>query len=186
MPKRADYRANKVRDVELGTAWVPHSAELLPSAAWRTRSIHCARLLDRIELEHMAHAGKENGYLIVTYDQFVEWGIGRRFIRAAIEEAVKRGLLVVERHGAYRGGARRQPSLYRLTYLRFRFVPIAGAPYFVNPTNDWRDHRDPPKKSSRMVTRGEPSKCTGGEPSLRSRDGSGIARMADFIDSGRS
>jgi hypothetical protein len=162
MPRRADYRANRVRDVEPGMAWVPHSAELLASSAWRTRPIHCVRLLDRLELEHMAHAGRENGYLIVTYEQLVECGIGRRFIRAAIAEAEERGLLVVERHGAYRGGARRQPNLYRLTYLRSRFEAVTGTPYQVGPTNDWRQYRDPPKKSMRMVTHGEPSKCTRG------------------------
>jgi hypothetical protein len=93
------------------------------------------RLLDRIELEHCAHAGRENGYLTVTYQQFVEWGIGRRFIKTAIVEAVRLGLLVVE-PGLYRGGARRQPSRYRLTYLKWKFVPAVGAPYSLEHTHD--------------------------------------------------
>jgi hypothetical protein len=122
------------------------------------------RLLDRIELEHCAHAGHENGYLTVRYQQFVEWGMGRRFIKAAIDEAVRLGLLVVE-PGLYRGGARRQPSRYRLTYLKWKFVPAVGAPYFLEPTHDWRNFRLEKKarKSSRMVTTGEPSRATTGE-----------------------
>jgi GNAT superfamily N-acetyltransferase len=182
MPKRSDFRPNKVRDVQPGMARVPHSAALLKSAAWRGRSIHCARLLDRLELEHMAHAGTQNGYLIVTYDQFVEHGIGRRFIRAAIDEAVERGLVVVERHGAYRGGARRQPNLYRLTYLRFRIEPAVGAPYFATPTNDW-DQRTPPKrkKTKRMVTAGEPSRSTTGGLGRAVGNGVDPAKLADWV-----
>jgi len=139
-----------------------HSAELIASPAWKARSIHVARLLDRLELENCAHAGKENGYLIVTYDQLVAHGIGRRFVRPAIEEASKLGLLKVTRQGLYRGGARRQPNMYQLTYLKTKFVPVAGAPYYVAPSHDWRAFtaKTKPRKSSRMVTMGEPSKFT--------------------------
>ena len=122
------------------------------------------RLLHRVELEHCAHSGRENGYLTVTYKQFVDWGIGRRFIKAAIDEAIRLGLLVVE-PGLYRGGARRQPSRYRLSYLKWKFVPVVGAPYYLEPTHDWRDFRPEAtaRKSSRMVTTGEPSRATTGE-----------------------
>ena len=142
--ERASFRPRKVRDVEPGKSFVMHSAELIGSAAWRTRSIHVARLLDRLEVEHCAHAGRENGYLTVTYDQLVEWGIGRRFIKGAIEDAAESGLIEVYA-GLYRGGARRQPSRYRLTYLKSKFVPVAGAPYFVEPTNEWRAFRSAAK-----------------------------------------
>ncbi|MGH7089277.1 MAG: type IV toxin-antitoxin system AbiEi family antitoxin domain-containing protein [Stellaceae bacterium] len=163
--KRAAYRVDRVSDIPPGMPWVPHTVELLKSVAWRKRSIHCSRLIDRMEIEHMAHAGKENGYLVVTYDQFVEYGISRKFIRRAIEETVERGLLVVARQGAYRGGARSCPNLYRLTYLRSKFVPLAGAPYYVEPTNDWRNFsgKTSRRKSSRMVFRWEPSKYPRGE-----------------------
>lgn len=162
---RASYRADRVSDIPPGMPWVPHTAELLKSVAWRTRSIHCARLIDRMEIEHMAHAGKENGYLLVTYNQLVEHGISRKFIRHAIEEAVERGLLVVVRQGAYRGGARSCPNLYCLTYLRSKFIPPAGAPYYVEPTNDWRNFsgKTSRRKSSRMVATWAPSKCPRGE-----------------------
>jgi hypothetical protein len=127
-----------------------HAAELIKSPAWKARSIHCVRLLDRLELENCAHAGKENGYLIVTYDQFVAYGIGRRFVRPAIEEAVKLGLAKVTRQGLYRGAARRQPNLYQLTYLKSKLVPGVGAPYFLEPTHEWRAFtgKTKPRKST--------------------------------------
>jgi hypothetical protein len=139
------------------------------------------RLLDRIELEHCAHAGRENGYLAVPYQQFVEWGIGRRFIKTAIDEVVRLGLLVVYR-GLYRGGAKRQPSLYRLSYLKTKFVPAAGAPYYLEPTHDWRHFRPENKarKSSRMVTTGEPSRATTGELSRGLGKRPAITNLADF------
>jgi hypothetical protein len=163
MAKRTSFQSSRVNDIPTGP-WVPHSSELIASPSWRARSIHTVRLLDRIELEHCAHAGRENGYLTVTYRQFVDWGIGRRFIKAAIDEAVRLGLLVVY-PGLYRGGARRQPSRYRLTYLKWKFVPAVGAPYYLEPAHDWRQFRPDKKakKSSRMVTSGEPFKATTGE-----------------------
>src|SRR5438270_6453105 len=136
MAKRVSFHSRRVTDILTGP-WVAHSAELISSPAWLARSIHVVHLLDCIELEHCANAGRENGYLIVTYNQFVEAGIGRRFIKRAIEEAMRLGLLDVY-PGLYRGGAKRQPNLYRLTYLKSKHVPVAGAPYFLEPTHDWR------------------------------------------------
>jgi hypothetical protein len=180
MGKRTSFQSRRVTDIPVGP-WVPHSAELISSPAWRARPIHVVRLLDRIELEHCAHAGRENGYLTVPYNQFVEAGIGRRFIKAAIDEAVRLGLLIVER-GLYRGGARRQPSRYRLTYLKWKFVPAAGAPYYLEPTHDWRHFRPEKKarKSGRMATAGEPPRSTTGELSTRPRKRLAVTHLADL------
>jgi hypothetical protein len=162
---KSAFRSNRVRDVEAGKSFVMHSAELIASLAWKGRSIHAVRLLDRLELENCAQAGHENGDLIVTYNQFVKYGIGRRFLRRAIEEAVELGLLRVTQQGLYRGGARGHPSRYRLTYLKSKVVPSVGARYYVPPTNEWRAVIPNPtrSKSGRMVTTGEPSKFTTGE-----------------------
>lgn len=148
MAKRTSFHSRRVTDIPVGP-WVPHSAELISSAAWKARPIHVVRLLDRIELEHCAHAGRENGYLTVPYNQFVEAGIGRRFIKAAIDEAVRLGLLIVER-GLYRGGAKRRPSRYRLTYLKSKFAPAAGTPYYLEPTHDWRNFRPERRRENRI------------------------------------
>jgi len=56
--------------------WVWLSREMLESEALRSLSLAARRVVDRVILEQMAHAGKENGNLIVTYDDFVRFGIG--------------------------------------------------------------------------------------------------------------
>lgn len=96
--------------------WVPHRLKLLVSPAWRHRPIPLAKILERIEIEHMRHAGKENGHLIVSYDQFVEHGISRRTIRGSIDLGVVLGLLEVRQSGEWAGDVR-MPNMYRLTYL---------------------------------------------------------------------
>src|SRR5262245_57742640 len=107
---KAYYSSAKAARRALGDGgFVPHTAELLKSAAWRARSIYLVKLLDRLEIEHIAHAGKENGHLKVTYDQFVEHGISRRFVKHAIEEGEALGLLKVTERGAYMGPIPGQP-----------------------------------------------------------------------------
>lgn len=180
MAKRASFHSRRITDIPAGP-WVPHSAGLIASPAWRARSILVVRLLDRIELEHCAHAGRENGYLTVTYRQFVDWGIGRRFIKPAIQDAMQLGLLEVYPR-LYRGGARSRPNLYRLTYLKAKFVPAAGALYYLEPMRDWRHFRPEKKarKSRRMVTTGEPSRITIGELCCGVGKWLAITNLADF------
>ena len=57
--------------------------EMLESEAWSTAPINTRRLVERIILEHMAHAGTENGRLICTYRDFERHGIGKRHITGA-------------------------------------------------------------------------------------------------------
>lgn len=115
-----------------GVPWVWHSAAMLRSAAWRGMGIHARRLLEFLELEHMAHGGNENGRLCAPYAQLREWGIGRRFIRAAIDDAERRGLLRVER-GGRKGTVMNETSRFRLTYLAAKTADGA----WQEPTNDW-------------------------------------------------
>jgi hypothetical protein len=118
-------------------SFVPHTAELLKSAALRSLSRPAMLILFRLELEHCQHAGKENGYLIVTYDQFVKFGVSRRFIRPGLTELEQVGLVAITHKGKYgKGGG--DASHYRLTYLVSKFIPATGAPYYLEPTNEWR------------------------------------------------
>jgi hypothetical protein len=133
--------------VPLHEPFVMRSAALLESRALRSLSRYARLMLDCFELEHCRHAGKENGYLIVTYNQFVEWGIARRFITRTITELEDAMLLVVEHRGRGTSG-RGDPNLYRLTYLKSKVVPITGSPYFVEPTNDWENFKPRPPKSA--------------------------------------
>ena len=129
--------------------------ELLVSPAWQGQSINCRRLIDRLMIEHLRHAGTENGELVVTWDQFVEdTGITRRLIGATLAEAVIRGLLEIE-GGHYRGAAKTTPSKYRLTFCAVALRSNLGRRYFGKATHEWRLIK-PAAKTVSMVPEGEP------------------------------
>ena len=115
---------------ETGGGWIPHRLRLIMSPAWVQRPIPVARILDRLEIEHMQHAGKENGELCVSFDQFVAAGVSRKIVRAAEEAAEALGLLVVVRSEEITRNIR-QPNKYRLTY-----VPEKNR---RAPTDEWQD-----------------------------------------------
>ena len=108
--------------------WVWLTRELLASAAWRARRINTVGLLDFLQVEHMNHAGTDNGNLKATYDQLVGYGLTRSEIRMAVEEATYLGLIRFKRGGRWAGT--NQPSTYRLTFLADR----DSNP----PTNEWK------------------------------------------------
>ena len=109
-------RSPRKRTVIAGQ-FVAHPRQLLESAAMRVLTLAERRALDRFEIEHMGHAGSENGKLIVTYANLVQWGIRRDSIAGAIRALEALGLIEITRRG-YGGAAEvRVPSLYRLTYL---------------------------------------------------------------------
>jgi hypothetical protein len=114
--------------------WGWFSFELLESAAMRSLSVNGRRVLDRIRLEHMAHAGLENGRLKVTWDDFVKFGVGRRFIAGALTEVIVAGIVAITQPGRKAWGRDPgDPTQYRLTYL-----PVAEPGDFRPPTNEWK------------------------------------------------
>ena len=124
--------------------WTWHSYSLLRSDAWRHRSINCARLLDFLELEHLRHGGAENGNLVAPYDQLVKWGLGRRLIRRAIEEAERRGLLIADRGFRTLADGKVEPTRFRLTYLHSTIRDLKTAVVTKHaPTNEWRRYKEP-------------------------------------------
>jgi hypothetical protein len=113
MSKQSDPRnktffdAQKAYSASLsGHSFVAHTAELLNSPAWRHRSLYARRLIDRLELEHVRHNGRENAYLKLTYRQMQKAGVHSDFIAAALDEVVTLGLVTITHRGAYRGGAK--------------------------------------------------------------------------------
>jgi hypothetical protein len=108
-----------------------HLIEMLESPAWRVLSYSARRVLDRIEIEHAHHGGKENGQLAVTYDQFQEYGIDRHAIAPAMREAVALGFLEITEPGRAGNAMWRQPNLFRLTYRQAKGVHGDG-------THEWR------------------------------------------------
>jgi hypothetical protein len=91
--------------------------ELLESDAWRTAPINTVRFVMRLMIEHMAHAGTENGNLICTFDDLSKWGVGRRFIVKAQKEAIRRGLVYRTQKGCRSAGAGRRPHRFGLGWL---------------------------------------------------------------------
>src|SRR5436309_13684760 len=95
--------------------FVPETRELLASKAWSAAGIHVRRLIDFLKLEHLRHAGKENGRLTAPRRQLRDYKTGIRIparsVSDIIEEAVNLGLIDAHR------GSRRRASTYALTWL---------------------------------------------------------------------
>jgi hypothetical protein len=146
--KRASYRSRDVGGPPQDQPWRWYTPEMMRSDAWREMSINARRMLDLLELEHMAHGGREKGNLMLTFNQFVRAGIRRESIAPTMAELERLGWIEVYR-GGYRGFARSMPNRFRLTARRTLVSPGLGEPYFAEATNERRPYRS--SKSDRMV-----------------------------------
>src|SRR5215472_3640175 len=75
--------------------FVLHRLELLESPAWRELTAADLRILHRLEIEHMRHAGKSNSHLPCTYNDFIEYGTRRPSVAPSIRRVEAHGLVVV-------------------------------------------------------------------------------------------
>ena len=123
-PKKSNRNAGPPK----GEPWVWLTQELIQSPAFRALSGNGLRVLFRILAEHMAHAGTQNGKLVVTHNDFHQYGIRRASIAAAIQEVEAMGFIQVNRGTRFNG--HREPSLYRITWL----PDLEGS----EPTNRWK------------------------------------------------
>jgi hypothetical protein len=108
--------------------WMAETRELLESDAYRTLSINARRVLDRVKIEHISHGRNRNGSLIITHDQFIEYGVTSDLVADAIEECAFKGLMKVQRGRAADGTP--HASLYTLTF--------DGTHDGLPATNGWR------------------------------------------------
>lgn len=122
--------ASKVKKNPWLTSYIPHRLEMFESPAWKARSVPLARILERLEVEHMRYAGGRNGGLNVSYTQFHDCGVSRRTIAPALKLGSQLGLLEVISGQRNPPGNLRPPNSYRLTY-----VPATGA---RAPTDEWK------------------------------------------------
>jgi len=120
-----------------GIAWIPKPRVLLRSRVWASLGIYDHRMLAALECEHADHGGKQNGELVLTYDNGEKVGIPRRFFKLTLTRLNTLGLVNREHRGGYAGGALRDPSLYRLTYLPQKLEGASGAPLYLYPSNEW-------------------------------------------------
>jgi len=118
-------RRNKIAE-----AWISYPLSMIESPAMRALSHSAIRVMHRLEIEHMAHGGAENGHLIATHDQFKEWGVPQNSISSAIRELVALGFVEITRNGAAGNAQYRRPANYRLTYVNNKSR--------AQPTHEWR------------------------------------------------
>jgi hypothetical protein len=111
-----------------GDNYVKRRLCLIESAAMVQLTLAAHRVLLRLEIELLRHAGKNNGAVIVTYNDFVAFGIHRDAIAPAIRLLVNVGLVAITDRG-WRAAEHGRPAKYRLTYL-----PAYGKP----PTDEWK------------------------------------------------
>jgi len=123
-----------VRRVPDGEPFTLLSLAVVSSERWQAQSINCRRFVDFLMVESMRSGGTANGSLLAPYDQLETWGIGRRLIAGAIEQAVTLGLVAVERRGRAAGQKHALATRYRLTFLPAMVENEAGQRYFAEPT----------------------------------------------------
>jgi hypothetical protein len=120
---------NKRRNA-IGESWISYSRSMLESPALRVLSQAAIRVMHRIEIEHMHHGGAENGRLVVTYDQFEEYGVYCHAISPALRELVVLGFLEVTEKGCGGNENHRRANRFRLTYVNMKSRE--------QPTHEWR------------------------------------------------
>jgi hypothetical protein len=106
-----------VRRKTLADHFVSRPVELLQSPALRvlSRAAHLALL--RIELELRQHGGFNNGKLIVTTQQFIDYGIPRLMVASALRELVALGLIRITERGRGGNADYRRAHRFRLNFL---------------------------------------------------------------------
>jgi hypothetical protein len=117
-------KSNRIREARnrppADKPWIWLTREMIESDAWRSLSRQAQLVIDRVMIEHMLHAGTENGNLVVTYADFEKFGIRRMSLKAAIAEAVATGLLTITLKGRPSVGPDRWPTRYALGWLPLR------------------------------------------------------------------
>jgi hypothetical protein len=136
---KLNYKPSKIMAVPHDMSFIPGPPVLLNSQVWRSLGIYELRLLTALEVEHCRHAGKENGNLVLTYDQAERAGVKRDYFRRAMNNLVGLKLVEITHKGQYAVQAKNDPSRYRLTYLKHKLESVSGAPSYVQASHDWID-----------------------------------------------
>jgi hypothetical protein len=127
---RSDSRRKTGKRGKIEGPFVQIRQDMLESPAFRALSSSAMRILHRLEIEHMAHAGTENGNLICTYQDFADYGVSMGAIKAALSQLAALGFIEIAVKGRRSSGGVKIPSRYRLTYL-----PENGVD--AKPTDEW-------------------------------------------------
>jgi hypothetical protein len=130
---RLDRRSLKLNRPPEREAFCWFTQEMLGSHAFRAMSRPAFLVLMRLCLEHMAHAGTDNGRLPVTQRQFAQYGVRKQSVPGAIAELealgfAKRTDTGRKSFGEFEGRAAR----FRLTWL-----PVLTSGDIQYATNEW-------------------------------------------------
>jgi hypothetical protein len=117
-----------------GSSWIWLTNELVAARTWAALSITARRILDTLICEYLAHGGRENGYLAVTYRQLETLGVTKADIPKGLLELQICGFVRVTHRGLRVAGGG-EPSRYALTWL----PTMRGTPQEASATDDWRD-----------------------------------------------
>jgi hypothetical protein len=104
--------------------------EMLESPAYRVLSRGAHQVMSRIEIELRHHAGRDNGKLPVTFEDFIKYGLDRHAIAPAIRELEALGFIRVTEHGRAGNAEHRSANKFYLTFANER----DGG----EPSHDWR------------------------------------------------
>jgi hypothetical protein len=125
-----------VRRNSVAEFYTSRPVELIASPALRVLSKTAHLALLRIELELRQHAGRQNGKLIVTKQQFVEFsGVHPRLVAPALRELEALGIIIVTERGRGGNAEHRQPNRFRLNYL------CGAVDDQAVPTNSWKRYK---------------------------------------------
>jgi hypothetical protein len=100
----------------LAAFWHSRPVELMKSPALRCLSSSAHLALLRVEIELRQHAGKCNGDLVVTKEQFIEFGIHQDMVAPALREVEAVGIISIK-HGRGGNAEHREPNRFTLNYL---------------------------------------------------------------------
>jgi hypothetical protein len=139
-----------------GASFIWQTLLLRMSEAWRRRSDDLKILLELLENENMRHAGRENGALLVLYDDLVKAGIRRANIAATIKEGETLRLIEAQRQGKQLNTGRREPTRYRLTYL----ATYSDGKWHL-PSDDWKLYRPASNSETRFRRRNSVGSASG-------------------------
>ncbi|TBZ00226.1 hypothetical protein [Rhizobium leguminosarum] len=126
--KTFDLVKKHTRPPEDQGGWMAITHDLLESAAFRTLSVNATKAFYRIVMEHIRHGRQHNGKLIVTHEQFIEYGVTSDLVADALEELEYKKLMKMHKGRAGHGTA--YPTVFTLT----NDGTHDGAP----ATNEWK------------------------------------------------
>jgi len=112
--KSARRKAGQKNTIPEGQSFVWFTRAMLESESFKALSGNAFKVLSRLLLEQIAHAGTSNGELICTYEDLYKYGVRRASIGQAIQQLDYMGFIRIDKGIAYKG--EHTPSKYRLTF----------------------------------------------------------------------